>query len=207
MANKPLFLPIIDNGMGLSRTSWALSMLAAFNGRSFIAASLSYPYPDGAMNMATAAFLESEADEMLVIDTDVVFSRQHIDWILSHDEPLVFGLYPKKEPGLTYPAEFLDTNPDPFSGDNILCEVKRTARGFMRVHRSVFEAMKPHVPSYTCAQMGRESWEFWRVLRGGHSEDFNFCDLWRKLGGRILIDKRCTAQHEGSALYPIPGTF
>jgi hypothetical protein len=193
--------------MGLSRTSWALSMIAAFSGRACSLERISYPYPDGAMNIATADFLESECDEMLVVDTDIVFTRQHIDWLLSHDEPLVFGVYPKKQVGLTYPAEFLDSNPEPFSGESDLCEVKRTARGFMRVHRSVFEAMKPHVPQYTCAQTGRECWAFWRVLLGGHSEDFAFCDLWRRLGGKILIDRRCTTQHEGSATYPIPGTF
>jgi len=205
--SKPLFLPIIDNGMGLSRTSWAICMLAAFSGRAFTAASISYPYPDGAMNLATSYFLESDCNEMLVVDTDVVFSRQHIDWLLSHDEPLVFGLYPKKQPGLIYPAEYLESNPEPFSGESDLCEVKRTARGFMRVHRSVFEAMKPHVPEYLCAQTSREAHAFWRVLPGGHSEDFAFCDLWRSLGGKILIDRRCVTQHEGSALYPIPGTF
>jgi hypothetical protein len=205
--SKPLFLPITDNGMGLSRTSWAISMLGAFSGRAFMAESFSYPYPDGAANMAAAAFLESDCDEMIIIDTDVVFTRQHIDHLLSHREPLVFGIYPKKQPGLFYPAEPLPENPNPFSGESILCEVKRTARGFMRAHRSVFEALKPHVPQYTCPQTGRVSWEFWRNLQGGHSDDFAFCDLWRSIGGKILIDRRCTAQHEGSALYPIPGTF
>lgn len=207
MTTKPLFLPIIDNGMGLSRTSWAISMLGAFSGRAFVARSISYPYPDGAMNIATTDFLESDCDEMVVIDTDVVFSRQQIDHLLSHDEPLVFGIYPKKEVGLIYPAEPTEESPQPFAGESNLCEVKRTARGFMRVHRSVFEAMKPHVPKYTCAQTGRESWAFWRLLIGGHSEDFAFCDLWRSLGGKILIDRRCATQHEGSAVYPIPGTY
>jgi hypothetical protein len=207
MTTKPLFFPIIDNGMGLSRTSWATCMLAALHGRSFTALSVSYPYPDGAMNLATTAFLESDSDEMVVIDTDIVFSRHHLDCLLSHDEPLVFGIYPKKQPGLTYPTIYLENNPNPFDGDQILCEVACTARGFMRVHRSVFEKMKPHVPSYTCAQTGKPSWEFWRVLQGGHSEDFNFCQLWRSLGGRVLIDKRCATEHEGSARYPIPGTY
>lgn len=207
MTTKPLFLPIIDNGMGLSRTSWALSMLGAFSGRAFVARSISYPYPDGAMNIATADFLESDCDEMLVVDTDIVFTREQIDHLLSHDEPLVFGVYPKKEIGLIYPTEPTEENPQPFSGSSILCEVRRTARGFMRVHRSVFEAMKPHVSQYTCAQTGRECWAFWRVLLGGHSEDFAFCDLWRSLGGKILIDRRCAVQHEGSAAYPIAGTY
>jgi hypothetical protein len=207
MTTNPLFIPVIDNGMGLSRTSWAFSMLAALNRRSFTLQSISYPYPDGAMNIATADFLESDCDEMIVIDTDVVFTRQQLDWMLSHDEPLVFGIYPKKQPGLVFPCIGLNGEENPFQQEGPLCEVARTARGFMRVHRSVFEKMIPHVEKYTDAQTGREQYCFWKTLLGGHSEDFFFCDLWRSLGGKILVDKRCTAQHEGSAVYPIPGTF
>ena len=32
--DKPLFYPIIDNGMGLSVTAWAVSMMGALQGES-----------------------------------------------------------------------------------------------------------------------------------------------------------------------------
>jgi hypothetical protein len=203
----PLFVPIIDNGMGLSRTSWAFSMIAALSGRAMTLQRISYPYPDGSMNIACADFLASDSDEMVVIDTDIIFSRQHLDWLLEHDEPLVFGLYPKKEAGLNFPCETLDATGTICAALGALCEVKRTARGFMRLNRSVLLAMMPHVPVYECAQRGGRHYEFFKTLPGGHSEDFAFCDLWRSLGGRVMVDPRITAQHEGSAVYPIPGTF
>lgn len=209
---RKLHIPLIDNGMGLSRTAWALSLavscLSTLRDYSVTLQSISYPYPDGAMNKATADFLASDCEEMIVIDTDVIFSHEHLAMLLEHDEPLVFGLYPKKQPGLEFPAVPLESNPTPFLQDGEpLREVARCARGFMRVHRSVFEQMKPHVPSFTDAQTGKMEFVFWQNLPGGHSEDFAFCDLWRLLGGKILIDKRICAQHEGSATYPIPGTF
>ena len=209
---KRLHLPLIDNGIGLSRTSWALSLAVAcmttLRDYSVNIQSISYPYPDGAMNKATADFLASDADEMVVIDTDVVFSREHLAFLLEHDEPLVFGLYPKKQPGLEFPVVPLAENPAPFALDGSpLREVARCARGFMRVHRSVFEKLKPHVPSFIDAQTGKTEYVFWQNLPGGHSEDFAFCDLWRSIGGRILVDRRICAQHEGSVIYPIPGTF
>lgn len=53
---------------------------------------------------------------------------------------------------------------------------------------------------------GKPIVEFWKTMPGGHSEDFDFCDRWRALGGKILVDQRITAQHEGSVVYPISGT-
>jgi hypothetical protein len=210
---KHLFIPIIDNGGGLSRTSWALSLavacLSVLRDYKVTFQSISYPYPDGAMNIATADFLESGADEMIVIDTDIIFSRDHLAMLLSHDVPIVFGLYPKKEPGLNFPAQELDGDANPFADDGRanLREVARTARGFMRVKRGVFEAIAPEVESYTDAQSGREQRLFWKTLPGGHSEDFAFCDLIRKHGFRVMVDRRICTQHEGAAVYPIPGTY
>lgn len=208
---KRLFFPIIDNGMGLSRTSWALSMISSIGALraeyDIEFQSISYPYPDGAMNIATQCFLESACDEMIVIDTDVVFDHQHLVWLLSHDVPLVFGLYPKKKPGLEFPVQSIgEENPFSIGGDPLV-EVARVARGFMRARRAVFEGLKPHVEKIECAETGREQWVFWKPLPGGHSEDFAFCDLYRKHGGKILVDQRITARHEGSAVYPIPGTY
>ncbi len=206
-----ILIGVIDNGMGLSRTSWAVCLANACLGvlreHEVTFAEISYPYCAGALNKVCNVLMESECDELLIIDTDLIFSPQHIKWLLSHEEPLVFGLYPKKQPGLTYPTVALESNPDPFGGDSVLCEVERTARGFMRLHRSVLETIQPHVETYIDAQTGKHCFEYWRTLPGDHSEDFAFCDLWRSLGGKILIDKRCTAQHEGSVIYPIPGTF
>lgn len=162
------------------------------------------------MNIASNDFLRCGADEMLTIDTDVIFEPKHVQYILEHDEPLVFGMYPKKQPGLTFPIELLEEE-NPFSLDPRigppLVEVKRVARGFMRVHRSVFYEMAPHVPVFTDENTKLKFRQFWQTLPGAHSEDFNFCDQWRASGGKILVDQRITAQHEGSAIYPIPGTY
>jgi len=212
---KKLFFPIIDNGLGLSRTSWAVAFagacLGVLRGFDIILQPISYPYPDGAMNIATNDFLASGADEMIVIDTDVLFTDAMLRSLLSHPVALVFGYYPKKQPGLVFPMEWLtEENPfaqNPLPGFSPLVEVKRTARGFMRAHRSVFETLSPHVRQYPDPDTGKPFFEFWKLLPGGHSEDFAFCDLWREHGGKILVDQLAGAQHEGTAVYPIPGTY
>lgn len=206
-----LFLPIVDNGMGLSRTSWAISLAGAchtvLKEHDISFCGVSYPYPDGAMNVATEKFLRSDCDEMLLIDTDIIFSPKHVAQLLEHNEPLVFGIYPKKLPGLTFPMEWLGEESPFLNNPNPLVEVKRTARGFMRAHRSVFERMADSVPVVPMFVGTGTMRQFWQTQPGGHSEDFNFCDRWRALGGRILVDQRITTQHEGTAVYPLPGTF
>jgi hypothetical protein len=96
MTPTPTFYPIIDNGMGLSVTSWAFSMLAAIRGES-VFCHISTPYPGYAMNIATRHFLDSPCQEMVVIDTDLVFTPDHLAALMEHDEPLVFGLYGKRK--------------------------------------------------------------------------------------------------------------
>jgi len=144
MTTKPIFYPIIDNGMGLSVTGWAVSMMAALQGQS-VFCHLSTPYPGYAMDIATKQFLESDCEEMIVIDTDLVFKPQDLAHLREHDEPLVFGLYSKRTVKFDPPVVPIVGQENPALQPGVLWEVQKTARGFMRVHRSVFETMRPHV--------------------------------------------------------------
>lgn len=210
-----LYFPIMDNGMGLSRTRWAYSMIRAVlsnkclgKGRIVSIEPFSFPYPEGTANIATASFLQTGLDEMVIIDTDIVFQPEHLTMLLSHDVSLVSGIYPMKKLGLEYPIVPLKSDPDPFRlNGSDLAEVECVPRGFLRVHRSVFELMKPHVAEYDCFESGMRSWEFWKNRIGGSSDDFEFCRKYRELGGKVYVDKRITLMHDGNALYPIKGTY
>lgn len=197
---KPRFYPIIDNGMGLSVTAWAMSMLGAIDEEA-VFCHVSVPYPGYAMNVATHQFLSSDCDEMIVIDTDLVFQPEHLRMLMEHDEPLVFGLYPRRTVRFDLPMKPLESNPTPFDQEGPLCEVETTARGFMRVHRKVFERMKG-----SARQMSTDfglMWDFWPTSGDGTSEDYAFCRRWRELGGRVLVDKRILVKHAGQVQYPI----
>lgn len=194
--------------MGLSRTSWAMSLAYAVHHvlRDYRLSfeSLSYPYPDGAMNIATNHFYASTADRMIVIDTDLIFQPVHLETLLMHDCELVFGIYPQKRFGLHFPVVGLDGDPEPFADDGrpLLREMARCAKGFMSVSRAAFDRLRPITPCHDGMQF-----EFWRNLPGGHSEDYAFCDAFRSVGGKVMVDIGICLQHEGSARYPIEGTF
>lgn len=201
MTTKPIFYPIIDNGMGLSVTGWAVSMMAALQGES-VFCHLSTPYPGYAMDIATKQFLESDCEEMIVIDTDLVFKPQDLAHLREHDEPLVFGLYSKRTVKFDPPVVPIVGQENPALQPGILWEVQKTARGFMRVHRSVFETMRPHVKLMENTEFGSMHC-YWPTSYDGTSEDFAFCAKWRELGGRVLIDKRVFVGHVGQAKFPI----
>jgi hypothetical protein len=201
------FYPLIDNGTGIIKAQYCYDALVALGGRGAVLGRVSQPYPTRSLNMATATFLSTDCEEMVVIDMDIHFTREDVDKLLSHDVPLVYGLYPKKALPLQWCVATL-TDESPFGGDEPLVEVKRAGRGFMRVHRSVFEKMKPLVPEYH--NHGRPEWQFWHEGCDNdgewRSEDWWFCDNWRKLGGKVLVDQTICLQHIGDYSYgaPIP---
>lgn len=169
----------------------------------------SYPYPNGIMQAVSHDFLKSAADELVMIDTDIVFTPEHLSMLLSHDVPFVGGIVPKRTLGLEIAAfNYEPFAPDAFAeGVNPLVDAD-CGRGFVRIHRSVFETVKPHVPTYVDDQgNGEIRSEYFQSKPGGHSEDFAFCELYRKLGGKPCVDQRILVGHEGAIVYPVKGTF
>ena len=202
--NKMVFLPLIDNGGGSSRNSFLISYAAAFCGRFVQMALISDSLAGRARNKATADFLLSDCDEMVFIDGDIVFSRQNVDDLFSHDVELVAGAYPIKQ---LKPRLCLHTLEDHVGDpEAILVPVKRAGTGFMRIHRSVFEKIRDAGLAPIYNNHGRPEWDFWQcgVVDGEYlSEDWFFCDLWRKIGGTVWVDQRINLRHEGTCLYPV----
>lgn len=164
------------------------------------------------MNIIGNAFIKTDAEEMFLTDQDIVFKPQDVTWLFSHDAPFVGGIVPKRTLGLElaiFPYEPLADDPHA-EGVNPLVDAS-CGRGFVRIHRSVFESLKDHVPTYQDDQEvngnGELRYEFFRSMPGGHSEDFSFCELYRKHGGKTYIDQRIVLGHEGSVIYPIQGTY
>lgn len=213
---KKIFVPILDNGGGSVKTAYMESFLKAFGsgGYNVFIKRASDSHPNRGMNKITADFLESDCDEMLVIDGDIVFGRQQIDFLFEHDLPLVYGAYPKRQRKLALCLCTLDGfEPDP---EATLIEVRRAGRGFMRVHRRVFEAMKcPQGFAEAYENHGRLEWDFWAsgVIMGEKSqidgspewlsEDWMFCERARALGYKIMVDQRIHLGHVGDIQFPV----
>jgi FkbM family methyltransferase len=149
------------------------SCLSALQSMKPLPIELHYGQGDGVArcrNQLTAEFLRSDCTHMLMIDSDILFSPDHVARIVSHDVPVVAGAYPKKQEGKlewvinTLPQQ--STKADP----NGLLPVQYVGTGFICVRRDVFEQMRVRYPesSYLADYGTREKeFEFWpmRVYR------------------------------------------
>ncbi len=165
-------------------------------------------------NDLTRRFLDSDCTHLLWIDTDLVFSAEHVSRLLSHDVDLVGGFYPKKQEGpLCWVCNACENPEETASG---LTTVKYMGTGFMLIKRRVFELMIQHdgqKMSYTRDgdPLKTVEHDFWHMgvyqYKDGSkrylSEDWWFCQKWLDLGGKVWADRHVILKHSGSALYPL----
>ena len=97
------------------------------------------PHVGRSRNMLTRQFLEGDYTDLLFIDSDLVFSVDHVKRILSHEEEVVGGMYFKKCQGMAEPC--LNSMREPIVKDNGLVQVAYIGTGFLRIKRCVFEEM------------------------------------------------------------------
>lgn len=204
---KKLFVPLIDNGLGMVQADFMYAFLGAFSGfPNVVVRRISDSHPGRGRNRAAVEFLETDCTHLLFIDTDIIFTREHLELLAESDDPVIGGVYCLKTEDLKLCLQTLPGfQPTPAGG---LIEVARTGTGFLRIARDVFEKMKnTTAPEYYTH--GRPEWDFFRsgvVLKDWLSEDWYFCEDARSLGYKVKIDTRIQLQHQGRINYPLKKT-
>ena len=167
-----------------------------------------------ARNNCVAEFMKSDADKLLFIDSDIGFQPEAIYRLLKFDSELVLTPYPVKgysrAGGLQFIIHF--PNRDEIVVDKEgFCEITGGPTGFMMIDRSVFEKMIQAYPEKKCVnkqmigdkvQTMDEHWyTFFETdvdpVNGYLGEDIAFCNLWRKIGGKIYADVNTRLTHYG----------
>lgn len=89
-------------------------------------------------------------------------------------------------------------------------EVEYMGTGLMLIKRDVFQKLKESTPSYRSDQSSLASiehgdtiYDFWRTDIDPNSkrllsEDYNFCDMWKRLGGKIYLAPYVKVVHVGT---------
>jgi len=89
-------------------------------------------------------------------------------------------------------------------------EVDYIGTGLMLISRNVFQKLKEHTPSYKSDQMnsggivyGETIYDFWRTGIDPESnrllsEDYNFCKMWKSIGGKIYLAPYVKVVHVGT---------
>jgi hypothetical protein len=93
-------------------------------------------------------------------------------------------------------------------------EIRHGGTGFMLIKRQVFIDLMPHVPTYrTSSFKDPETGEYAKPLTHEFfatsidhtgallSEDYHFCELWRKNGGKIYANPFIKLEHVGTYVY------
>jgi hypothetical protein len=93
---------------------------------------------------------------------------------------------------------------------NSIVEVDYIGTGVMLIKREVFQKLKESTPSYRSdqtnmagIQYGETIYDFWRTeidpkSRRLLSEDYNFCNMWRGVGGKIHLAPYVKVVHVGT---------
>lgn len=184
-----------------------------------------------ARNELTRIFMEKGHDYLMFIDADISFDGQAVAQLMAADVDIACGIYPKKEVDwaqVAIAAQRGENNLRDYSGafvfnmlggghaetdEHGMIEVRHGGTGFMLIKRRVFEELEPHVPTYRVASFKGADGEYLHPATREYfatsidasgallSEDYHFCELWRKHGGRIYANPFIKLEHVGTYVY------
>lgn len=153
---------------------------------------------DDARNRLVAAFLESSAEELVFVDSDVRFTPAMLERLLAYDADIVAISYPLKQNDGDFPCRLL---PGPqFSRADGLLEVEGVPAGFLRIRRRVLEQLAAKAPKI---EMSGVPIIFERELHGGirWGGDYVFCRKARVAGFKIYVDPEGAIEHAGEKIW------
>lgn len=161
-------------------------------------------YLDHTRNLLVDRFLASDATDLLFIDADVGFTADAVLRAVLAKRPMIAGVYPKKSPGepewpLDFPGDWIDSDSDG------LIEAAHVATGFLRISRPVFETLEVNglAPGYfhKDGSDDRIIRRFFRCDMRNQvywGEDYQFCEDWRSVGGKLFIIPDLDFEHVGT---------
>ena len=181
-------------------------------------------------NELVRIFLAKGCDYLMFIDADIAFDGSAVAHLMAADRDIACGIYPKKEidwgqvakaakEGKSdlrdYGGAFvlnMDGQTQTSDEDGVV-EVRHGGTGFMLIKRRVFEKLEEHVPTYRTSTVKDAAGNYLFPLTHEFfatsidqtgcllSEDYHFCELWRKHGGKIYANPFLKLEHVGTYTY------
>ena len=167
-------------------------------------------------SMVASAFLRSDCDVLLTIDTDIWFRAEDAialaEKAVAYD--IIAGLYMTRNLR-TQPALMLPNKPVVMAPDSEPVEAQFVSTGFMAVHRSVFEKLSETLPlchvNWEDKGLDTSFWPFYMPYvipweGDGHmylSEDWAFCQRAKDLGFKTWLDPSIRLGHSGQVMFTL----
>ncbi len=160
---------------------------------------------DDGRNAIVRDFLLSDCTDLVFIDADVAWQADDLIKLIKYDRDVVAGVYPKRAShDLDFPVWIIPGSKLQADSDGLV-EVAGAPTGFMKIKRHVLEkfveANKHRQYMGNGSNSGNDPYTtvFERETADGHrwSGDYNFCRLWRKMGGKVFVDPEMHLSHIG----------
>ena len=166
----------------------------------------------GRSRMATAALADG-FDELMWIDSDIIFDPRDVDKLRAHDLPIVGGIYAAKGPK-TFICTPLDSTTElVFGRGGGLLEIKYAGAGFLLTRRSLYEQIQEHHQLPRCEATDFSEGDaddpgivpyFLPMILDNRrylTEDYSFCERARACGHKVMADTTVRLGHVGSFVY------
>lgn len=160
-------------------------------------------------------FPQDAVYELIEADKDVIcgiYPKKEIDW-KNVSKAALAGKDNLQDFGGAYVMNIVDEPDIEHYLEQGIMEVRHGGTGFMMIKREVFERLKDHVPTYRTSTVRDENGEYIKPLTHEFfatsidetgallSEDYHFCELWRKHGGKIYANPFIKLDHVGTYVY------
>lgn len=150
-----------------------------------------------ARNQMVQGFLDSDADRLVFVDSDISWEPGSILRLASHKPDFVGGAYRLKEEGECYPIEWLENGKELWATDGLL-SVAHVPGGFMCLSRAVFARFRVAYPVRHYTHHDFKAFAYFTApFHSGrlYGEDASFCHDWREIGGEVWLDPELTLTH------------
>ena len=148
-----------------------------------------------ARNKLLSLFIESDCDELVLIDSDQAGDAEDLLKLINTDKDFV-GAPVILKTSNNYNVSFKKPS------TNELMEVDFVGTGFLKISKQVAEQVFNSSEEYMDGEsICRMAFEVKVIDKNIMSEDFVFCKKWKDLGGSIFIDTSINPYHIGSVSY------
>jgi hypothetical protein len=160
-------------------------------------------------NIIANEFLESQAEHLLMIDSDMTFNADDVFRMLawSQTKPIVAAVGVARKKEKVYFSSLDQDEDNNIIMDRMgLVKVKRVGTGFIMIQRKVFEVMRDAHPEWkymdqNTGKMLQSFFDFKSTPEGYVGEDYVFCDRAHEHGFTAWVDPTIKLGHMGVMEY------
>lgn len=156
-------------------------------------------------------FLSSDATHFLFIDADIDWAPRDVVRMVKADKPVVAAIYRKKKYAEEYPMNFFPDsfNNLPYDPETGCFEIKDAPTGFLMVRRDAALRMAEAYADRRCmigeggwdAECNRNTFDLFPCFTDDDgmylSEDYGFCRMWQRIGGKVWMLPDVELGHTG----------